>query len=223
MNPEFRAPSRRTPLMLLAVSLLLVASFCGADPTAVAATPAKPADMGAVLKTKMACRDLWVEHIFWIRSYVLATHAGDDAQSKVAEAEVLKNAKALAATITPFYGQSATDGLLKLLAGHWGAVRDFNTATIDRSKPEQDAATQAITANAHEIARFLSGANPNLPEDAVFGLMAAHGAHHIAQIKEIAAADFSQEADTWHAMRKHVLLISDSIVDAIAKQFPDRF
>jgi hypothetical protein len=50
----------------------------------------------------MALRDLWVEHIFWIRSYVLATHASDEAQSKDAEAEVIANAKALAGTIAPF-------------------------------------------------------------------------------------------------------------------------
>ena len=73
----------------------------------------------------MALRDLWVEHVFWIRSYVLATKAGDEAQRKVAETEVVENAKALAATITPFYGQPAADALLKLLAGHWAAVRDL--------------------------------------------------------------------------------------------------
>ena len=72
----------------------------------------------------MALRDLWVEHIFWIRSYVLATHAHDATQSKIAEQEVVSNAKALAATITPFYGQAASEGLFKLLGGHWAAVHD---------------------------------------------------------------------------------------------------
>jgi hypothetical protein len=207
---------------LLAAPLLLLASFCLAIPAG-AATPAKSADTVAVLETKMALRDLWVEHVFWIRSYVLATDAGDEAQRKVAEDEVVNNAKALAATITPFYGQEAADGLLKLLAGHWGAVRDYNTATVDHSKAGQSQAVQAITANAHEIAKFLSGANPYLPDDAVFGLLSAHGAHHVAQINEIAADDFRGEARTWQAMRKHMLLIADSITDALAKQFPDRF
>lgn len=171
----------------------------------------------------MAQRDLWVEHVFWIRSYVLATHAGDEVQRKVAEAEVVTNAKALAATVTPFYGQPAADGLLKLLAGHWTAVRDYNTAVVGHSQNDRDKAVQAITANAHEIARFLSGANPYLPEDAVFGLLSAHGAHHVAQINQIAANDFRDEAQTWQAMRKHMLVIADSIADALARQFPDRF
>lgn len=171
----------------------------------------------------MALRGLWVEHVFWIRSYVLATKAGDEAQRKVAEAEVVTNAKALAATIKPFYGEAAANGLLKLLAGHWAAVRDYDTAVVGHSQADRDKAVQAITANAHKIAKFLSGANPNLPEDAVFGLLSAHGAHHVVQIDQIAANDFRDEARTWQAMRKHMLVIADSITDALAKQFPERF
>jgi hypothetical protein len=144
-------------------------------------------------------------------------------QRKVAETEVVDNAKALAATITPFYGQAAADGLLKLLAGHWAAVRDYDTAIAAHSRRDRDKAVRAITANAREIAQFLSGANPYLPEDAVFGLLSAHGQHHVAQINQIAAKDFRNEAETWHAMRQHMLLIADSITDALAKQLPDRF
>lgn len=214
--------SRYTRSKLIAAPLLLLAGVCFATPAAAARATA-PADAVAVLETKMALRDLWVEHAFWIRSYVLATDAGDEAQRKVAEAEVVNNAKALAATITPFYGQAAADGLLKLLAGHWAAVRDYNTAMIGHSQSGRDKAVQAITANAREIAKFLSSANPYLPEDAVFGLLSAHGAHHVAQINQIAANDFRDEARTWQAMRKHMLVIADSITDALAKQFPDRF
>jgi len=214
--------SSYAPFKLLTAPLLLLASFCLAAPAA-AAAPAKSADAVAVLETKMALRDLWVEHVFWIRSYVLAADAGDVAQCKVAEDEVVNNAKALAATIAPFYGQEAADGLLKLLAGHWAAVRDYDSATVDHSKAGQSKAVAAITANAHEIAKFLSGANPYLLDDAVFGLLSAHGAHHVAQINEIAANDFRGEAQTWQAMRKHMLVIADSITDALAKQFPDRF
>jgi hypothetical protein len=214
--------SRYTTTRLLAAPLLLLASFCFAIPAGASTSPTS-ADPVAVLETKMALRDLWVEHVFWIRSYMIASEAGDGTQRKVAEAEVVNNAKALAATVTPFYGQAAADGLLKLLSGHWAAVRDYSTATAGHSKTGQSKAVQAITANAREIAKFLSDANPYLPENAVFGLLSAHGAHHVAQIDQIAANNFRDEARTWNAMRKHMLVIADSIADALAKQFPDRF
>lgn len=214
--------SRHKFAAFLTVPALVLASFAFAGPSA-AATPAATADSAAVLETKMALRDLWVEHIFWIRSYVLAEHAGDEAQSKIAEEEVVANAKGLANSIAPFYGQPAADAFLKLLAGHWGAVRDFNTATVAKSKSGQDEAGANLTSNAREIARFLSGANPFLPEEAVFGLLAAHGGHHMAQSNEVASGDFRREAATWHAMRKHVMGIADATADALGKQFPDRF
>lgn len=206
----------------VAVPVLILTSFAVTEPSA-AATAATAADSAAVLETKMALRDLWVEHVFWIRSYVLATHAGDEAQSRVAEKEVVANARGLANSIAPFYGQPAADAFLELLAGHWGAVRDFNTATVAKSKSDQDKAVANLTSNAHEIARFLSGANPYLPENALFGLLAAHGGHHVAQSNQIASGDFQGEAATWHAMRKHVIVIADATADALGKQFPDRF
>lgn len=181
------------------------------------------ADLTQVLQTKMGLRDLWVEHVFWIRSYVVASQGGNDTEGKVAEDEVVANAKALAQSIEPFYGQAAADGLFKLLAGHWGAVRNFNTATIEESGADRNSAVEELTANAQDIAAFLSGANPHLPEDAVFGLLSAHGAHHVAQINQISTGAYEQEAATWHDMRKHMLVIADAIADALAKQFPEQF
>lgn len=204
-----------------AVALLLSALFLAVP--AMAAAPAATADAAAVLEAKMALRDLWVEHVFWIRSYVLADKAGDRAQRAVAETEVVNNAKALAGTIAPYYGQPAADALLELLAGHWAAVREFNDATVARSRSGQDKAVAQLTDNARQIARFLGGANPFLPEDAVFGLLAAHGAHHVAQSKQISSGAYAQEAATWEAMRRHMLVIADAIADAVAKQFPDKF
>jgi hypothetical protein len=204
------------------IPTLLAASLAFAE-TAPGVTSATPADPAAVFETKAALRDLWVEHVFWIRSYVIATHAGDVAQRKVAEGEVIANAKALAGTIAPFYGQSASDGFLKLLAGHWEAVRDFNEATLAKSDASQKEAIAQLTRNAREISKFLSGANPFLPEEAVFGLLSSHAGHHISQIEQISSGRYQDEAKTWAAMRGHMLVISDAIADALSKQFPDKF
>lgn len=181
------------------------------------------AHLPAVLESRMALRDLWVEHVFWIRSHVIATHAHDPLAAAAAEQEVVANAKALAATLTPFYGQGAADRLFELLAGHWQAVNAYDKATLAKSGSGQEEAAARIVSNARDIAKFLSGANPHLPEAAVFGLLSSHGGHHIAQIDQITARDFHAEAATWHAMRHHMLVISDAIVDALARQFPQNF
>ena len=70
---------------------------------------------------------------------------------------------------------------------------------------------------------FLSRANPNLPKDTVRGLIAAHGARHVAQITQFQEQDYAHEAETWRVMRQHVYVIADALTTALAKQFPGKF
>lgn len=187
-------------------------------PAVLAAPTALAADKAA--ETRAALRDLWSEHIFWVRNVVAATTQKRPDAAKVAEAQVVANARQIADSIAPFYGQPAADSLFELLKGHYGPIRQYLDAS---DKAGRDRATAALQANAGQIARFLSGANPHLPYDAVNGLLLAHGGHHVAQIDQLKGAQYAQEAETWSAMRKHMNQISDAIAGAIAKQFPDKF
>ena len=89
-----------------------------------------------------------------------------------------------------------------------------NDATAERK------AMADLQSNVTAIAQFLSGANPNLPANAVQGLMATHVAHHATQIQQIMAGDMKGEQSTWQAIQAHMDVISDALAGAIAKQFP---
>jgi hypothetical protein len=136
---------------------------------------------------------------------------------------VVANAKQIAAAIAPYYGTEASDKLFGLLAGHYGAVKQYLEATAAGSQAGQDAAVKALTGNAEQIARFLSGANPNLPFDTLNGLLLAHGGHHIQEIQQLQSRQYGDEAQTWEAMKKHMYVIADALAGAIAKQFPAKF
>jgi hypothetical protein len=174
-------------------------------------------------QTAAALRDLWVGHIFWVRNVAQETLNKNDAAAKAAEQQVVANAQAIAAAIEPFYGAPAKEGLFKLLAAHYGAVKAYLVATAAGDASGQSAATQSLTANAEEIATFLSRANPNLPKDAVNGLLLAHGGHHIRQIQELKARSYEAEAKTWEEMKAHMYQIADALTDALAKQFAKKF
>ena len=171
---------------------------------------------------QLALRDLWTGHIFWVRSVVLASHYDDGAGAEVAEAKAVENARALADAITPFYGKEAADKLFGLLAGHYGAIKDYMQAGFSENKSGKDAASKKLIANAEEIAIFLDGANPHLPKEAVHPLLIAHGAHHIHQIDAVHQGDFSKEAEVWDAMIAHIYSLADAMAGALAKQFPDK-
>jgi hypothetical protein len=210
---------RIMPVLAVAVALATTALPARAQHSAHAAgaeaNSLKVAQTGAVL------RDLWVGHVFWVRNVVVAKIAGNGAAGAAAEKQVVANAQQIAASIEPFYGKDASDKLFSLLAAHYGAVKQYLDAAGDEAK--QEAALKALTDNAGEIATFLSSANPNLPRDAVLGLLAAHGGHHVQQIQQLRAKQYDQEAETWQAMKDHMYVIADTLAGALAKQFPARF
>jgi hypothetical protein len=197
----------------------------GTAPVAAPAEPAAPAPAAAEVaapKLQAAMRELWHGHIVHARDYAIAVHAGNEADAKAAADATVDNAKQIAGAVGGFYGDAAGDQMLTLLGGHWGAVKAL---TDTRAAKDEAGATKAmadLTANASEIAKFLAGANPNLPEDTVRGLLLAHGAHHSAQINLIMSDDSAGETTEWTAMQAHMDMIADALAGAIAKQFPEK-
>lgn len=185
--------------------------------------PAAQAANGKLAVTQAALRDLWIGHIFWVREVVQDMVQKNAAAMKVAEQQVVANARQIAGAIEPFYGKQASEQLFKLLAGHYGAVKAHAEATIAADAAHTKKAFDELVANAGEIAVFLSGANPYLPEEALRGLLASHGAHHVQQNQQLAARDFAAEAQTWETMKNHMYTIADALGSALAQQFPEKF
>ncbi len=165
-------------------------------------------------------RDLWIGHVFWVRNVALTTHYGDSAAASIAEEKAVENAKAIAASIEPFYGKAASDKLFGLLAGHYGAVKAYMTASYAGDKTGKETAQGNLVKNADEIAAFLSGANPYLPTETLKTLLYAHGGHHMAQLDALAEKDFAKEAKVWDDMKNHMYVIADALAGGLAKQFP---
>lgn len=213
----------RSLLVLVAASAMALSLSAAANHGAAPTPSAQAAVPASLAATRAALRDLWLGHVFWVRAVVDARFEGDAAAAAAAEKQVVANARAIAGAIEPFYGKPASEALFGLLAGHWGAINDYLGATRAASKSKQDAAYRALVANAGEIAKFLSGANPHLPLETLQGLLTAHGAHHVQQIQQFQARQFDAEAQTWAAMTGHMYVISDALADALAQQFPDKF
>ena len=213
-----------TAPLLLSLTLLAAGPAAAnhmADPQhAPEHAPASQVAAPTAPKLHAAMRSLWHGHIVHAREYAMATHAGDQAAVGKAANAVVANAKQIAGAVGGFYGKPAGERMLQLLGGHWGAVKALTDA---RAKHDDAGATKAmtdLTANAGEIAKFLAGANPNLPEATVRGLLLQHGADHAQQIGQVMAGDRKGEAETWTHMQAHMDTIADALAGGIAKQFP---
>lgn len=204
----------------MAALILVLVGLVGCDyePRAVGdVNPARVAD------TKEELRDLWVGHIFWVRNVVMSIATENPAARDAAEKEVLANAKQIARMITPFYGKDASEKLLSILVNGYGAVNEYSEATVAGNKRRQDAALVDFASNANDLAVFISGVNPYLPEDTVRALMAVHGAHHVLQINQLQEKGYAHIMATWPAMRQHMQIIADTLTTALVKQFPNKF
>jgi hypothetical protein len=169
-------------------------------------------------------RDLWLGHIFMIQHVVLYNTTNNSAERHTADKQVLANAKQIADTFVPFYGEARSEKLFTLLSGHYAAVKAYSEATIVGNTPQQDAALVHLASNADEIDAFFNGVNPNhLPKNTIRGLIAAHGAHHVLQINQYKKKEYAKLEETWPMMRQHVYIIADTLTMALSKQFPEKF
>ncbi len=204
----------------MAVLVLALAGLVGYSGEARAAGDANPA---RAAEMKQTYRDLWLGHIYWVQHAVLDSTTKSPTERAAVKKEVDDNTKQIADMLTPFYGEARAQKFLSLLDINISAVREYSEATIAENKSEQDAALARLASNANDFGSFFSGINPHLSESTARGLIAAHGAHHVLQINQYKKKDYAHLDETWKLMREHVYVIADTIMAALAKQFPEKF
>lgn len=177
-----------------------------------------------VAEMQKTLRELWLGHIFMIQHVVLYNTTNNPAERHTADRQVLMNAKQIADTFMPFYGEARSERLFTLLSGHYAAVKAYSEATIAGNTHQQDVALAHLSSNADEIDAFFNGVNPQyLPKATIRGLIVAHGAHHVLQINQYKKKEYAKLEETWPMMRQHVYFIADTLTTALSKQFPDKF
>lgn len=201
------------------VAIVVALGFLFAAPVGLLAQSQSAVQPPPQAELQAALRDLWVGHIFWVRNVALMTRLGNAAGAKVAEGQVVQDARDIANAFSPYYGQPAADKLFSLLAAHYGAIKEYMIATYAGKKQAQDSAKAKLDANADEISTFLSSANPNWPKDVLLGALRAHTMHHVMQIDDFKAKDFTAEASVWNEMKGHIYTIADVLAQGIEKQF----
>ncbi len=203
----------------MVVLVLALVSVVGYESRAGGET--KPIRVAEMQKT---LRDLWLGHIFMIQHVVLFNTSINQTERDAVDKQVLANAKQIANTFTPFYGEARSEKLFILLSGHYAAVKAYSDATIAGNTQHQDAALTRLGLNATDIDAFFIGVNPNhLPKGTIRGLIEAHGTHHVLQINQYKKKEYAKLEETWPMMRQHVYVIADTLTTALAKQFPTQF
>jgi hypothetical protein len=171
---------------------------------------------------RLALRKLWSDHVIWTREYIVAAVAGTP-DADAAAKRLLRNQEDIGAAVAGFYGQAAGDALTDLLKQHILIAVDLVSAAKSGDQAAFANHDARWTANAHEIARFLSGANPSWPEAGVFDLLSLH----LKLTKDEAVArltgDWAADVKAFDDIFTEILVLADTLHDGLVAQFPDRF
>lgn len=167
-------------------------------------------------------RKLWEDHVTWTRIFIISALA-DLADKAAATERLLKNQDDLGDAIKGLYGQEAGKKLTQLLRDHILIAADVVAAAKSGDKQALDAASSKWTANADDLAKFLSDANPFLPYDVVKDMLHKHLELTTGEVVSRLKKDWKADIDFYDKGHVHMLMLSDALAGAIQKQFPGAF
>ncbi len=176
----------------------------------------KPADLRVLLNS------LDKEHVALALN---ATREGYDGKADFdAVAKSLdSNTVDLGKSVGSVYGADAEKKFLEIWRSHITFFVNYTVATKKGDKAGQDKAVQDLAGYQNAIADFLSGANPNLPRQAVFDLIGEHVLALKSSVDTYAASDFTGAYDKQRAAVVQAQKIADALSGAIVKQYPEKF
>jgi hypothetical protein len=171
---------------------------------------------------RAAMRKLWEDHITWTRVYIIDALAGlpdTDAAAK----RLLQNQDEIGDAIKPYYGPAAGAKLADLLKQHIMIATEVLKAAKANDQAAVAAQQRRWSANADEIAAFLSAANPNWPRGAVRDMLQKHLDFTTQEVVARLHGDWAADIAAYDANHQHMLMFSDMLTDGVARQFPRRF
>ena len=206
--------------MTAALVLLLSA---GQSDQAHASAMQAPTLSSKAVAFQSAMDKLWEDHIVWTRMVIVDFAAGLP-DLPTAEARLLRNQADIGNAIKPFYGRAAGNELTSLLRTHiLDAVPVLAAAKAgDQAKLEQALATWY--ANGHQIAVFLSKANPHRwPLAMTDSMMKRHLALTTDEAVARLQGKWAADVVAYDRVHAEILAMSHMLGSGIVRQFPRRF
>lgn len=215
-------------LIAILLSLVLISSVIFFSQThyniqtAIAQTSNESKDAISPIKLKLTLRNLWADHIWWTRNYIISFIADLPDVDLVAE-RLLKNQQDLGNAIKAYYGDGAGNKLTELLKSHiLGAVDILKAAKAGNSTGAADAEKKWYD-NAAEIATFLGNANPNWSREDLKTMLDNHLNLTKAEAVARLTGNYSADISTFDKIHEQAMMMSDILADGIVKQFPNKF
>jgi hypothetical protein len=177
-----------------------------------------------------AMRKLWEDHITYTRNVIISFELNNPSAGAVLPDlttvvdRLLQNQVDIGNAIKPFYGEAAGNRLTALLKEHITGAASVLTALKTNNQPALQTALAAWYANAHDIAVFLSTANPkNWPLAEMDQMMKDHLDITTAEAVARHQANWSGDVAAYDKVHAQALQMADMLSDGIIAQFKKQF
>ena len=206
-------------VILIGFLVLLVATF---SPYSKAASSLKD-ESAKRAAFHDAMRKLWEDHITWTRLFIISA-AADLPDKATATDRLLRNQVDIGNAIKPYYGHAAGDKLTSLLKEHITTAAEVVAAAKANDSAKLADANKRWSANADQIADFLSGANPKNWSQADMRSM-MHDHLNLTTKEAVARlhGDWAGDVAAYDAVHQQILHMADGLSMGIINQFPDKF
>jgi hypothetical protein len=194
----------------------------GNSSPAPSASMSKTFKASAAVEMRMAMRMLWEDHIAYTRNYIIS-ELGGLPDSDAAAQRLLRNQDDIGNAFKPYYGDIAGKTLSVLLRDHIQDATEVVAAAKSGDQAKLAEAQKKWSANGKEIAKFLSGANPNWSRKTLEEMLQTHLDLTSAEVVARLASDWAADIKAYDDGHAHMLIFADMLADGIAKQFPAKF
>jgi hypothetical protein len=177
-----------------------------------------------------AMRKLWEDHITWTRDVIISFKLNEPDPSAVlpdlnaALGRLLQNQVDIGDAIKPYYGETAGNQLAALLHDHITIAGEILAALKTGDSAALADAQERWYANAHDIAVFLSTANPeSWPLAEMDQMLKDHLDATTAEAVARFKGDWSGDVTAYDNVHIQALGMADMLSNGIIDQFPALF
>lgn len=221
---------KRQITFLLAIVLLFALGLSGVtvgnSATGRAAAYTNPLEQNTKMKQadfRSAMRKLWEDHITWTRVFIISA-AANLPDRDAATQRLLQNQVDIGDAIKPYYGEAAGNQLTALLKDHILISADVVAAAKVNDQAKLADANRRWSANADQIADFLSKANPqNWPQTEMRQMMHDHLKLTTNEAVARLHGDWAADVKAYDDVHQQILHMADMLSEGIIKQFPNKF
>jgi LysM repeat protein len=167
-------------------------------------------------------RSMWEEHVAWTRMAIISlTFNLPDLQFVLTR--LLQNATDMGNMIRRLYGDEAATTYGNLIKEHLLIAADLVKAAIAGDQQAASTAEKKWFQNADEIAKFLSGGNPYVSEEAVRKMFYQHLNLTKQEAVFMINKEYQKDIEVYDKIEKQAREMADMISDAMVLLYPDMF